>query len=395
LIAPESASIYRLILEKIPFIALIIPMSIITYFSVAHFGAFTSSDSYLLHMRIGNALVSYIHYLGKMSLPLSLSIYYPYIGTWPIWQVTLYGFILAAFSSFVLWKVTRYPYLAVGWLWYLGTLIPVIGLVQVGDHAMADRYTYIPLIGIFIMIAWGVPDLLSQYPYRKAVISFFSILIILLLSFLSWQRCQLWGDKVALWSDALKNHQVPFAYNIRGLDYEKRGQHQKAIEDFNHALMIKPNFAEALNNRANSYATIGQYDQAFRDYNKSLVFKPHDADTFYNRGILHLKNRHFESATGDFTEAIRIRPEMADAFNNRGTSLSAQKRYIEAIADYNTATRINPHHIQALHNLGIILMNMKKYDDAAIQFEKIMKINPADQDAMQKLNTIARLKHQP
>lgn len=183
---------------------MVIPISIITFLAENKLGALPSINSYPMDMRIFNAIVSYVRYIEKAILPVNLSVYYPHPGMWPILQVILAGSFIIFLSFLIIRKLTLYPYFAVGWLWYLGTLIPVIGLIQVGPQAMADRYTYIPLIGLFVMFAWGVPDLMRRFPHKKIVLSFGAILLIMILSILSWQRCKLWGDNLALWDDVLK-----------------------------------------------------------------------------------------------------------------------------------------------------------------------------------------------
>ncbi len=372
----KQKTIAFLILEKIPLFILTIFSCVITYIAQKHAGAVAAADAFPLDVRMINAIVSYGGYIGRTLWPNDLSVFYPHPGIWPLGKVLLSGFFLIISSLLILFSARRYPYLATGWLWYLGTLVPVIGLVQVGDQAMADRYTYMPLIGLFIMMAWGVPDIIRRLPYRRVILGFISFLIIIALSILSWQRCQLWGDKVALWDDALKNYKFAFAYNIRGLGYADKGQYRRAIEDFNAALAIKPEYAEAIINRANVYGAIGQYEQALRDFNYALRLKPHFADNYYNRGILYLKMNRLDLAIDDFTMAIRIEPDMADAFNNRGVALRLKMQYEKAFADFNQALRINQNHTQAYYNRGVIYNIHKQYDLAIEDFIKALKITP-------------------
>jgi tetratricopeptide (TPR) repeat protein len=372
----KQKTITFLVLEKIPLFILTIFSCIITYIAQKHAGAVASADAFPLDVRMINAIVSYGGYIGRTLWPNDLSAFYSHPGIWPFGKVLLSWFFLLISSLLVLFSSRRYPYMAVGWLWFLGTLVPVIGLVQVGDQAMADRYTYMPLIGLFIMIVWCVPDIVKPLPYRKIILNCGSILIIITLSILSWQRCQLWGDKVALWSDALKNNKVAFTYNIRGLGYADQGQYQRAIEDFNAAMAIKPDHAEAIINRANVYVAIGQYGQALRDFNHALKLKPHFADNYYNRGILYLKMNRFDLAIDDFTMAIRIEPNMADAYNNRGVAFLVKRQYEKAFADFNQTLRINQNNAQAYYNRGILYNIHKQYDLAIEEFIKALKIKP-------------------
>jgi tetratricopeptide (TPR) repeat protein len=377
----QNVSIKRIILEKIPLFILIIPACIIAFLAEKNFNALPTLKTFPLNIRICNAIISYIRYIEKMIFPVSLSIYYPHPGMWPIWQVTLCAGILIFVSGFILWKAKRYPYLIAGWLWYIGTMVPVIGLVQIGQQAIADRYTYIPLIGLFIIIAWGMPELLSKVRYKKIIFFSFSAFFLSYLSFLAWQRCQLWSDNYALWDDVLKNSQVAFAYNFRGQGYAKNGQYLLAIADYNSALRLDKGYAHALNNRAITYQAIGKVQDALQDYNQAVNRDPKFADAYYNRGILHLENHQLDAAIADFTSAINIDPDMADYFNNRGVALRLNGQYEKSFADFNQALKINRNLTEAYFNLGIIYNIYKQYIFAIADFTEALRIKPQYVDA--------------
>jgi len=375
-IVSKTASIKRLILEKIPLFILIIPISIVTFFAEHQFGGVESLKSFPIDMRISNAIMSYIRYIEKTIFPLKLSLYYPYPDMWPLWQVILAGSAIALISILAIRKLARYPYFTVGWLWYMGTLVPVIGLIQIGKHAMADRYSYIPLIGLSIILAWGVPDLFRRLHCKKRLLSIGSILIILVLSVLSWQRCQLWGDSYALWNDVLKNYQVAYAYNYRGLVFAEKGQYHMAIINFNSALQLNKKYVHALNNRALVYQAIGRYSDALKDYNQALNFQPQYADAYYNRGSFHLQSGQLDAAIFDFTKAINIDPEMADVFNNRGIAWGMKGQYEKSLADFNKALRINRKLAEAYCNRGKVYNIYKQYPLAVNDFTEALNIKP-------------------
>lgn len=384
----RSISVKNLVIEKIPLLILTVASSVVTYFVQKQVGAVATLEHFPLDMRIYNAIISYARYIEKTILPLNLSIYYPHPGMWPLWQVILAGSMIVFLSIFIWKKSDRYPYLPVGWLWYLGTLVPVIGLVQVGSQAMADRYTYIPLIGLFIILVWGVSDLMKNWRYEKAVLGFVSILIIIILSILSWQRCQLWGDQVALWTDALDNYKIPFAYNCRGAGYAKKGNYQQAIEDYNAALAMKPD-AEFYSNRANAYAAIKQHEKAFNDYRDALKLKPDFADGFYNRGLLYIERGQYDMAVLDLTSAIKYDPSMADAFLSRGIAYGSLKQYDKALADFNQALNINQNFHEAYFNRGLIYFLYKsQYDLALADFRAVLRIKPEHQHASTNIGLI-------
>lgn len=378
----------NLVIEKIPLLILTVASSVITYFVQKQAGAVAALEHFPLDMRIYNAIISYARYIEKTILPLNLSIYYPHPGMWPLWQVILAGSMIVFLSIFIWKKSDRYPYLPVGWLWYLGTLVPVIGLVQVGSQAMADRYTYIPLIGLFIILVWGVSDLMKNWRYKKAVLGFVSILIIIILSILSWQRCQLWGDQVALWTDALDNYKIPFAYNCRGAGYAEKGNYRQAIEDYNAALAMKPD-AEFYSNRANAYAAIKQHEKAFNDYHDALKLKPDFADGFYNRGLLYIERGQYDMAVLDLTSAIKYDPSMADAFLSRGIAYGSLKQYDKALADFNQALNINQNFHEAYFNRGLIYFLYKsQYDLALADFRAVLRIKTEHQHASTNIGLI-------
>ncbi|MRR17061.1 MAG: tetratricopeptide repeat protein [Deltaproteobacteria bacterium] len=389
----NKTSIGRLIGEKVPLFLLVIPISFVTFFAEGKFGALPTLESFPLNVRIGNAIISYVRYIGKTLLPDNLSIYYPHPGLWPVWQVIIAAGILVLFTLWVLRKSGRYPYLIVGWLWYLGTLVPVIGLIQVGPSAIADRYTYIPIIGLFIMLAWGIPDKVSRLPQAKTFLGIGAILLIAVFSFLSWQRCQLWGDNFLLWDDVLKkydlsginrtkeNQRNAFAYNFRGMGHAEHGRYRQAIDDYNTALKISGNFGDALNNRANAYAATGQNDLALADYAKLISINPKYADAYFNRGNLYLSLGAFDKAVYDFTEALKIDSTMADAFNNRGVAYRMQGQYEKAFADFTSALSINRKNAESYFNKGVVFYMHAQYLPAIANFTEALKIKPRFADS--------------
>ena len=310
-----KAKLSFLIMEKIPLFILTAISICVTLYTQYNVKAVVNLDSLPILKRINNAIVSYGLYIKKMFWPIDLSVFYPQYNI-GIWRLLLASSFLIFLSAMVIRYYRKHPYLLVGWLWFLGTLVPVIGLVQVGAQSMADRYAYVPFIGLFIMLVWYLADIVKRNACIKFSLILISVVVILVLSVLSWQRCQLWGDQFALWNDVLKNHKVALAYNFRGLAYVDKGQYSLALADYNIAIERDKKFAEALNNRAILYSTIGQSKNALKDYNQAVNLNPKFADAYYNRGILYLEINQLDAAISDFTIAINIDPDMADYFNN-------------------------------------------------------------------------------
>ena len=309
--------IYPLIWEKIPLFILAILSSIVTYIAEQKVGAI-HSEAIPLGVRIGNAFISYITYIEKMIWPSNLAVFYPHPGLLLPWQVLGSVLLLIVITLAVVWMVKRCPYLATGWLWYIGTLVPVIGIVQIGGFARADRYTYIPLIGLFTMVAWGVPDLLKKWNYRKEILLASSALIILCLSIITWTQVGYWQNNITLYDHTLKvTDNNWFIYYNRGVGYTQLDNYRQAIEDFNRAIEIKPGFADAHNNRGSAYYVLGNYKQAIEDLNRAIEIKPGFAEAYYNRGIAYNGLGNYRQAIEDYGRAIEINPGFVDAYNNR------------------------------------------------------------------------------
>jgi len=376
----EKFKLRFLFWEKIPFFILTGIIICVTLYAQETIGAVVKMVHLPLSERISNAILSYGLYIKKMFWPFDLSIFYPHYSI-GVWELLTVSFLLILVSVFVLRYYRKYPYLPVGWLWFLGTLVPVIGLVQVGSQSMADRYAYVPFIGLYIMLVWCAADCAGKNKYKKLYFVTVSLFLISSLSVISWQRCQLWGDEVTLWNDALRNHKVAITYNLRGVAYANKGQYGLALADYKSAIDMDKKFAEALNNRGNIYAAIGQHENALRDYNEAQRVKPKYADAYYNKGLLYLGIHKLDAAIADFTQAIHLDPYNADYFNNRGVALRSKGEYEKSLADFNQALKINRNMAEAYFNRGIIYQMHRQYFPAIVNFTESLRIKPAYIDA--------------
>jgi protein O-mannosyl-transferase len=373
-----------LLWEKTPFFILSALFSILTIHAkykplVQHFS---------LNSRIANASVSFTVYLEKTFWPYDLAVFYPFSHQIPLWQVLGSVFLILVISTVVVAVVKSLPHLFVGWSWYAITLLPVIGIIQVGDFAMADRFHYLPSIGIAIMLSWGIPSLIRSENIRRQILFPVSIAAIAIMAVLNWEQCSYWKNSIELWNHALRvtrdnylahdglalalftegktdqalvhyNESVRLkpayvtAYNNRGNVYAKLGQYQTAIEDYNKAIAMKPDYASAYYNRGVSYAEIGQYQLAIEDYDKAIAIKSDYADAYNNRGVANCAFGRFRSGVKDYSEAIRLRPNYADAFNNRGVAYAKFGQYQPAIEDFSQAINIRHDYTDAYNNRGI------------------------------------------
>jgi len=262
----KCSLIYPLLWEKVPLFVLAILSSIVAYVAAQKVGTVASIEAIRVVVRIGNAFISYIAYIGKMIWPSSLAVFYPHPGVLLPWQVLGSVLLLIAITAVVIWRAKKFPYMATGWLWYIGTLLPVIGILQAGGQAMADRYTYIPLVGLFIMVAWGVPDLLKKWNYRKEILLTSSALSVLCLSIITWIQVGYWRNSITLYDHTLKVTDNNWAfYNNRGIAYSSLGNYRQAIDDCSRAIEIKPGYADAYTNRAFVYLKQGDNISGCRD----------------------------------------------------------------------------------------------------------------------------------
>jgi protein O-mannosyl-transferase len=354
----KRSLIYPLLWEKAPLFALSVLSSIVTYIVQQKGGAVASIKAIPPVVRMGNAFVSYIAYIEKMIWPSNLAVFYPYSGLLVPWQVLVSVFLLIAITLTVIWMVKRTPYLATGWLWYLGTLVPVIGIVQVGSQAMADRYTYIPLIGLFIMVAWGVPDLLKKWKHRKEILLASSILIILCLSIITWKQVMYWQNSIKLYDHALKvTHYNWFVYYSRGSAYADLGNYWQAIEDYDRAIEIEPGYAEAYNNQGVAYGYLGNYKKAIDDCSRAIKIKSDYIYAYYNRGSAYNYLGNYKQAIEDYDRAIKIEPSYSEAYNNRGNAYNSIGNYRQAIEDYSRAIFFKPKYAYAYYNRAFVYLS--------------------------------------
>jgi protein O-mannosyl-transferase len=362
LISPhQKFSILKLAREKIPFFILSVASSVITLFAQKAGGALAKLEAVSLPYRVANALLAYAGYLEKMCWPKNLAIIYPLPPTIPALKIVGAALLLTVVSFLVVRKRHRHPYLLVGWLWYLGTLVPVIGLVQVGSQAMADRYTYFPLIGPFFMLVWGISEQLSGWRYRNAVLAAAGAIVLTLLGYSTWQQLGYWKNNFTIYGHALKvTENNKFAYINLGVALSETGGSDVAIPYYTSGLRNRFYAADAHLNLGILLAGQGKYFEAIRHYQQALQLRPDDAEAWYNLGLSLASQGKTDEAIAHFREALRLNPDDADTHNNLGVLLAGKKKFEEAISHYSEALRIRPDFEQARNNLGIAIERYRK-----------------------------------
>jgi len=320
----SKLSLTGLIAEKTPLFALAAVFSVIAF--LAQGEAVQSLGEFQFKARVANALVSYVSYIRKMFWPSDLAVFYPYQQTMPVWQASVSGFLLLFVSFSAVEMGRKRPYFWVGWFWYLGTLIPVIGLIQVGNHAMADRYTYIPLIGLFIIVSWGISDLSRKWRYRKQVISVSVGVLILILSVCSWVQVRHWKDSIALFSHTITvTDDNWMAHNNIGFPLLQEGRNQEAIKHFTEAVRIRPDYAEAHVNLANTYALEGRFAEAMQHFSDAIRIKPNFFDAHMNLGVIFARQGNLDRAVHHFSAALRVNPDNVTAHQYLSRALQLRR----------------------------------------------------------------------
>ena len=373
-------SILRLVAEKTPFFILTALSSIVTY--SAQQGARVTIASLPVTQRIANALVSYGRYVLNTLWPTDLAVFYPHPGHWPAWQVGGAGLLLAAVTLFAFRRWRNSPYLTVGWLWYLGMLVPVIGLVQVGEQAMADRYMYVPMIGLVVMLAWGVADVAERWRIKKAAVVLSGGAVVLGCLVLSGFQVRLWKNSLTLFRHALAvTTGNTVAHNSLGDALLSEGKTNEAVAEFSAVLALDPEDALAHGNMGNVLLGQGKGEEALAQYQQGLRFNPKNPELNYNTGICLAKLGRFSEAVPYYSAALQLRAEYADAYLNLGNALAGLGRFDEAIANYTTALRLRPNFAPAHLNIGNALTQQGKHAEAAPHYAESLRLEPTNAQA--------------
>ncbi len=428
---PAAVSIRRAVLEKLPLFILSGLAAAMVYIVQQHVGIVKSAAKYPLSWRIANGLVAYIAYLGKMVWPSKLAIFYPHPrGDWLLLPSVVAALLLVGITSAAIWRLRRQPYLAVGWLWYLGTLIPVIGLVQVFDQAMADRYTYIPLIGIFIMVAWGLGELAGKWKYGRKMLCPAAVAILMALSACTYHQLRYWRSSRTLFEHALKVTRNNYmAHSCLGKSFLNQHNYQEAIKHYDAAVKIEPSYSEAQHNLAVLYYAVGsnlertgEREKAGQQYIKALQHNrkhqnarnhlaavldqlgkineavEHGAETvqlfpddaaarFYLAEALAKQNRNDESIV-HYRHALKLKHADAKAHNGLANALNQQGKTDEAVKHFALAVRLKPDYLGARVSLAECMMKLGRIEAALEQYRQILRFEPNHVEAASSLGWI-------
>jgi protein O-mannosyl-transferase len=388
----KSQILLPLLVEKLPFLALALAGSVVTFVVQQRGGALAMGESLPLAARSGNALITYCRYLGKLFWPADLAVFYPHPGDWPLAQVLLAGGFFLGISALLFVKRQRCPFLLMGWLWYCGTLVPTIGVVQSGSQAMADRFTYVPSLGVLLLAVWGASELTRCWRYQRLALSVAGGAAIVLCLLLTRQQLRHWKDSEALFRRALQVTQRNYvAHNSLGYALDQKGQVDEAIRQYQEAIRFKADYADAYNNLGTALGKQGQVDEAIRQLQEAIRLRADYAFYHYNLGVALARKGQTDEAIRQFQEAIRLKPDHVEAHNDLAIALSGLGQIEEAIGQLRDAIRLKPDRAEAYHNLGIALGKTGRIDEAIRQFQEALRLKP---ELARAHNSLASALHQ-
>jgi tetratricopeptide (TPR) repeat protein len=335
--------------EKAIFFLLALVFALVTVWVQPAVSHFPFSD------RIANAVVSLMIYLQKAFFPFDLAVFYPFPKNIPVWKVIGASALVTIMTISALTMRKRYPYFFVGWLWYCITILPFLGIMQVGNHARADRYTYLPLIGIGIILAWATSVIFRNIFAPEKKLRFFSVLFLAMLAMISWKQCSYWRNDKNLFMHALRvTNDNYFAHICLGMVFQNEGAHKEAIAHCREAIRIKPRYANSYNCRGSIYYQLGQYEKALQDCRQAIRVQPDYAESYYYEGLTYHQLKKYHLALQSFEKALSLTPDRADFHIAKGNSHLALKEYQAALDEYSMAIQMKPDYAEAFLNRGII-----------------------------------------
>jgi len=375
-------NISKLVLEKFPLLILSALCSIMTLILFEKATEPVAQDPVSMLTILTNVMISYFEYLWKMLWPKGLAILYAHPGnTLAVWKGVLCGIALLVITTISIKLIRKAPYFVVGWFWYLGTLIPVIGFITLGPHLIADRYAYLPLIGIFVIIAWGVPELLKEWHYRKNVLKASAGILILTLMLITWIQVSHWKSSITVFKHAIKVTDKKYpnfsvVHNNLGVALFADGKNEEAISHYKMAIKLKPDYAAAHNNLGNALFDKGKIEEAIYHYKMTIELKPDFAAAYNNLGIVLVAEQKKEEAVSHYKTAIRLRPGYTEAHYHLGNALFSMNETEEAIYHYKMAIELTPDFAEAHNNLGNALTTDRKIEEAISHYKMAIELKP-------------------
>ena len=383
----RPASLGQLLAEKVPFFILAAAASVITILVQQHGAAVETMQNLPFDARGGNALVACCRYLGKMFWPANLAVLYLHPGYWPVADVVWAGGFLLALSALLVVQWRRQPCLLMGWLWFLGTLMPVIGLVQVGMQSLADRYTYLPSLGVLVLVVWGACELTLCRQHRLVILATAGTVAVVLCMVVTRQQLNYWQDGETLFRHAIAVTEYNYIahYNL-GVALDQKGKTGEAILQYQEVLRLKPDYVRAFINLGIGLDKTGRTDQAIEQYQAALRLAPENVSARNNLGVALFKTGQTDAAIQQYQEVIRLAPDDASVRNNFGAALYSHGQPDEAVRQFQEAVRLDPNYAEARFNLARVLMKNGQMDAAIRQLQELLHQKPDYPEARERLH---------
>ena len=385
----KKTSKLRIFLEKIPFLYFSFMVSVVTILTQAKTGALIPLDSINLINRIENAVSSYIAYLVQLFLPINLAVVYPYEQYFSFWEVFTKFAIFVAITTVFYRLHRKHPYLIVGWLWYVISLLPVIGIFQSGAQAHADRFVYVPFIGIYIILAWGTPHFLKVLKTPRVISTIMFFIVLPVLSTLTWFQISHWKDSITLYAHTLlvtdNNWLIENNY---GMVLEENGKAKEATQHYEEAIKINPELSVPHLNLANNLYRLGDFSEAEKHYKETIEVstdKEVTAKTHNRLAFIYQMQRKNSKAIKHYKEALRIKPDEVKALNNLAILYAQIGDFTSAATNFNRALEISPQDEETLNNLGLLSVKTGNVNKGILYFKEALKYNPAYKPAQNNL----------
>lgn len=384
-----KANRLRLFLEKLPFLSFSLIVSAITIFFQTKTGALVSFDSISIINRIENAVSSYIAYLVKLFLPINLAVVYPYEQYFSFWEVFIKFVIFVIITTLFFRLHKKHPYLIVGWLWYVISLVPVIGIFQSGAQSHADRFVYIPFIGIYIILSWGTPHFLQILKTPRVISTIVFFLILPVLSTISWFQIAYWKNSNTLYAHTLSVTENNWLIQTNyGKILEEQGKEKEANVHFEKAMNIDPKSSVHHLNLANNLYRLGKIGEAEKHYKMAITVgndKESTAKANNRLAFIYQIQKKNSKAIKHYKEALRINPSQVKTLNNLAILLAQTGDFSNAAINFNKALELSPQNEETLNNLGLLSIRTGNINKGITYFKKALKYNPAYKPAENNL----------
>lgn len=427
-LADKKRLALRLVREKIPLLVCSAIVSAITVIVQRAGGAVRNFGEYSWYERIGNALVSYVMYIWATIWPVHLAPHYPHPGALPIWTVLGAAALLLLISIAVVLRMGKSPYLFTGWWWWIVSLLPVIGVIQIGSFARADRFTYMPHIGLFVMLAWGIAEVTRRVPQRNQVLAACAVIVLVPMTVATYQQVGYWRNSITLFthtvdvsphsSVAQNNLGVALmrradsprtqegdlssaeqhlrealsiapafvdAHNNLGIALLLQGKNEEAAEQFQQALELNPEDPDALVNAANAQLGRGEIDEAIEKYRLAIDVMRSNVKAFHNLGVALAQQGDLDAAVESYRAAVALQPRDASLRASLANGLLLQRKYPEAATEALEAVKLDPENADAQYNLGMAQYTMNRIDEAIASLGAAVKLEPNFRDAQMNL----------